>query len=149
MASMQSFIIHSLRKQHKKTGCRSNCGSLFLFLGAPKKVRTQRKQPRRQYGTKVTAPSYKSFGAVTFVSLIGFYAMLRPRRTPFYSLQQSLNRRPNKNKKESAQNILYRSMFINPRYFQPAHIPRNCFRRAAKLLFSSELFLSCSVAEWL
>lgn len=73
----------------------------------------------------------------------------RPRRTPFYSLQQSLNRRPNKNKKESAQNLLYRSMFINPRYFQPAHIPQNCFRRAAKLLFSSELFLSCSVAEWL
>ena len=39
------------------------CRVCFIFyLDAPKKVRTQRWQPRRQYGTKVAAPSYKSFG---------------------------------------------------------------------------------------
>ena len=35
---------------------------VFFYLDAPKKVRTQRQQPRRQLCTKVTVPSYKSFG---------------------------------------------------------------------------------------
>ena len=33
-----------------------------FYLDAPRKVRTQRWQPRRQHGTKVTAHPYKSFG---------------------------------------------------------------------------------------
>ena len=37
--------------------------------------------------------NFKCFCAVTFVSLIGFYAMLRLRRTQSYSSQQNLNRR--------------------------------------------------------
>ena len=34
----------------------------IFYLDASKKVRTQRKQPRRQHGIKVTAHPYKSFG---------------------------------------------------------------------------------------
>ena len=34
----------------------------IFYLDASKKVRTQRKQPRRQHSTKVAAHPYKSFG---------------------------------------------------------------------------------------
>ena len=78
----------------------------IFYLDASKKVRTQRKQPRRQHGTKVTVHPYKSFGQACLLFVEKFERQ-RKQALPLSKACRVEGQRPRRSRRsETPQRIL-------------------------------------------